>query len=527
MRSISRRRHALVVAVGLLATAGLGYSRAKIRVNGDKLLDDIRYLTSAPLGGRNSGSPGLQKAAEYIAANFASAGVKPPPGLTGFRQEFPVTVGAGLKLGSRLAVITGGASHVLDLHTDYEPFAFSSSQTVRGTVVFAGYGISACEYGYDDYASLDVRGKIVVIFRHEPQEYEASSPFEGRVYTEHSQTFRKMLTAKAHGAAAVLLVNDMATHSGPDNLEKLTALPSPGSAGLPFVGIRSGIVEEWFHKAGRDFAETQAEIDKSLEPQSFEVPGLEVEIHTEVVNEQRTVANVVGFIPGQTSEYIIIGAHYDHLGNGEQFSLASENAGAMHPGADDNASGTAAVLAIARWFGAQPPMRRGILLVTFAGEEVGLLGSTWFTQNPPLPLRDAVAMINMDMIGRIREKSLTVGGLDTGTGLRAKVEAAGKGFPFELQTGSQAVYGSSDHTSFTAHGIPALFFFTGLHADYHRPTDTADKIDRKSTPLIADLVADIATTLAEAPDRPAFRGRSGGKSCSDENNPHTRSAKLR
>jgi Zn-dependent M28 family amino/carboxypeptidase len=336
-----------------------------------------------------------------------------------------------------------------------------------------------------------------------------------------------VLTAKAHGAAAVLIVNDTATHSGPDNLEKLSALPSPGSAGLPFAGIRSGIVEEWFQLAGRDFADTQADIDRRLEPVSFDVPGVEVEIHTEVVNEQRMVSNVVGYIPGTTSEYVIVGAHYDHLGNGEQFSLSGDNAGAMHPGADDNASGTAAVMAIARWFGSQRPMRRGVLLVTFAGEEVGLLGSTWFTQSPPLPLRDAVAMINMDMIGRMREKSLIVGGVDSGTGLRPKVEAAAKGYPFELQTGSQAVYGSSDHTSFTSHGIPALFFFTGLHADYHRPGDTVDKIDRRNTPLIADLVADIAAAIADAPDRPVFRGRSDAKTCPDENNPHTRSARLR
>ncbi len=502
---------------------GLLWSRGKVRVNGEKLLEDIRYFASAPLGGRNTGSPGLQKAAEYIAASFTQSGAR-PVSRTGYFQQFPVTLAAGLGPGSRLVWKSGETEHTLGLHTEYEPFAFSASQPVRGKVVFAGYGISACEYGYDDYSGVDVRGRIVVILRHEPQEYEASSPFEGRVYTEHSQTFRKMLTAKAHGAAAVLLVNDMATHSGPDNLEKLTTLPSPGSAGIPAAGIRSAVVEEWFRLAGRDFTETQTEIDKTLKPGSFEIPGVEVELYTPVVNQQRMVSNVIGYIPGTTPEYVIVGAHYDHLGNGEQFSLAPDHGGAMHPGADDNASGAAAVLAIARWFGSQPPMRRGVVVVAFAGEEVGLLGSTWYTQYPPLPLKDAVAMLNMDMIGRMREKSLTVGGLDSGSGIRPRVEAIAKEYPFELQTGSQAVYGSSDHTTFTAHGIPALFFFTGLHADYHRPSDTADKIDRKYTPMVVDLVADITNSLAQAPDRPVFRGPVEGKGCPEQNISHTATA---
>jgi Zn-dependent M28 family amino/carboxypeptidase len=247
----------------------------------------------------------------------------------------------------------------------------------------------------------------------------------------------------------------------------------------------------------------------------------------DVVSDQRKIANVVGYVRGTTSEYVIVGAHYDHLGYGEQFSLAPDHNGALHPGADDNASGTAAVLALSRWFGSQPPMRRGVVFVTFAGEEVGLLGSTWFTHAPPLPLSDAVAMLNMDMIGRMKEKSLTIGGLDTAAGLRARVEALARGYPFDLQTGTQAVYGSSDHTAFLARSIPSLFFFTGLHADYHRPGDTADKIDKRNTPLIADFVAEITTALADATTRPVFRRQSQSGTCSEQIIPHTATAMRR
>jgi len=516
-----------MAALAVLLSVGLLSGRAKIRVDGGKLLDDIRYLTSAPLGGRNSGSAGLQKAADYVASVFAQAGVKPVPGKT-YYQQFPVTVGALIGPGTHMSWAGSAGTKALDLHNDYEPYAFSAANLVRAGVVFVGYGITACEYGYDDYAGLDVRGKAVIMLRHEPQEYEVSSVFEGRVYTEHSQLLRKMLTAKTHGAAAVLLVNDTATHSGPDNLEKLSFLPSPGAAGIPFAGIRSGIVETWIASAGHDFAAIQSDIDKNLQPISFEIPGIAIELRTNVVSEQRNVANVVGYVPGTTSEYLVVGAHYDHLGNGEQFSLSADHNGAMHPGADDNASGTAAVLAIARWFGAQPPMRRGVVLVAFAGEEVGLLGSTWFTHSPPLPLGSATAMLNMDMIGRMREKSLTVGGVESGSGLRSVVESVAKAYPFELQTGSQAVYGSSDHTAFLAHGIPSLFFFTGLHADYHRPSDTADKIEKRNTALIADMVAEITASLAEAPTRPVFRRQSSGAGvCPEQIIPHTATALRR
>lgn len=509
-------------ALSLLISLSLVSGRDRSRVSAEKLLDDIRRLSSTAFGGRATGSPGLSKAADYIASRFSQASIRSLND-SGYLQPFPVTTGAKAGPNNSLRWLQAGKTSELQMGKDFEPFAFSANGYVGGQLAFAGYGITACEYGYDDYASIDVKGKVVVMLRHEPQEYEASSSFEGRVYTEHSQLFRKLLNARAHGAAAVLFVNDTANHSGPDNLEKMSSLPSPGGASIPFTGIRSGVVEQWFREAaGRSFEDAQKEIDRKLEPQSFAFAGdLSVELRTDVDAETRIASNVIAWLPGYTSEYVIVGAHYDHLGLGEQYSLAANTTGVIHPGADDNASGTSGVLAVARLLAEQPKARRGVLFVTFAGEEIGLLGSTWLTSHPVLPLRDAIAMLNMDMIGRLRDNTLTVGGTQSGEGLRATVEAAAKRFPLVLQMDGQALYGSSDHTAFTSHGVPALFFFTGLHADYHRPADTVEKVDARNTALVTDLVAAVTAFLTASPERPKFRYTAAGSNCFPEKIAHT------
>jgi Zn-dependent M28 family amino/carboxypeptidase len=233
-------------------------------------------------------------------------------------------------------------------------------------------------------------------------------------------------------------------------------------------------------------------------------PDIRLRLRTAVTNTQLPVFNVAGYLPGTTDEYVVIGAHYDHLGLGEQYSLAQEKTGTVHPGADDNASGTAGMLAIARWLAAQPTMRRGVLFLAFSGEEIGLLGSTHYTAHPLLPIERAVAMLNMDMIGRMRDRKLTVGGASSGAGLRVMLEHLGERFSLDLQMGEDAVYGSSDHTAFKARSIPVLFFFTGLHGDYHRPTDTADKVDVKAAARVAEFAGAVALNLAQRSERLAF-----------------------
>src|SRR5205823_14925453 len=217
----------------------------------------------------------------------------------------------------------------------------------------------------------------------------------------------------------------------------------------------------------------------------------EVRENVDVERAVKTVHNVAGYLPGMTDEYLILGAHYDHLGLGEQFSLAPSLAGTVHPGADDNASGTAGVIELARHFSALPKPKRGIVFMTFAGEELGLLGSGYYANHPELPLNKAVAMINMDMIGRVRDGKLFVGGAGTGTTLRKELDSITTHSPLHVDYSDTSGYGSSDHTSFTAKQVPVLFFFSGLHGDYHKPSDTWDKIN-------ADQAAALLATWARS-----------------------------
>lgn len=473
------------------------------RVDPSLLAEDIRYLSSPELGGRGSGTPALDRAAAYIARRFAQAGVKPLPGHS-YLHPFTITTGAVLENGTSAAYTLGGTEHSIPASA-FLPFSFSGLGRVSGQLVFAGYGISAPECGYDDYLGIDVKGKIVVLLKHEPQEFDGDSPFEGRVYSEHSQYLSKALNARAHGASAVLLVNDTANHPAADTFEPFLSLPAPGDAGIPYVQIQAGIVEAWFRAAGRDFTGLQREIDRTLAPASFAFPDdLTVSLSVAINRRSVTVHNVAGYIPGLSREYVIVGAHYDHLGTGEQYSLEPGKAGTVHPGADDNASGAAGVLALARVLARRPTLPRGVLLVAFAGEELGLLGSVHYVNHPPLPLGNAVAMINMDMIGRMRDRVVTVGGAASGEGFQPLLVRAGQILGLRLDTSDRAIYGSSDHTSFRARGIPILFFFTGLHADYHRPTDTPDKIEMRSTSDLVSLIALVTEELCRLPERPRF-----------------------
>jgi Zn-dependent M28 family amino/carboxypeptidase len=231
---------------------------------------------------------------------------------------------------------------------------------------------------------------------------------------------------------------------------------------------------------------------------------LYVDMDVDIRRDTKTVHNVAAYLPGSTAEYVLIGAHYDHLGLGDEHSLAPAQIGTIHPGADDNASGTAGVIELARFFAKQPKQKRGILFLTFAGEELGLLGSEWYVNHPVLPLDKAVAMINMDMIGRIREGKIFVSGTGTGSTFPKLLEDVTPPAPIVADITEKTGYGESDHTSFTTKGVPVLFFFSGLHADYHKPSDTADKIDAPDAAKLLDYVADLVTRLAGDQDRPQF-----------------------
>lgn len=466
---------------------------------------NVRYLSSQELRGRGTGSPEMEKAARFLADQFQKAGLRPVPGASGYFQRFAVTTNAELGRRNALAATTPKGVSRLKAGVDFQPFNFSGTGRVRGEVVFAGYGITAPEYDYDDYAGLDVTGKIVLVVRHEPQEFDERSVFAGKSYTRHAQLDNKAINAKMHGAAAVLFVNDVPNHTDPDTIDRFSRRAGPAHTSIPFVQVTAAVADSWLGLAGASLKDWIGTVDRDLKPRSMPLPGLSVDLYADVRRQTRQVPNVVGWLPGETEEYLIIGAHYDHLGMGEQGSLAPNEAGkAVHPGADDNASGAAGLIELAHYFKSLPQRKRGVLFIAFTAEEIGLLGSAHYANDPLLPLEKAVAMINMDMIGRMKDDRIFVGGTGTGSTLQDLVDAAKTAHSITVDLTDQGGYGSSDHMSFYIKRVPVLFFFSGIHNDYHRPSDTWDKIDHEGAARVLSLIGDIGGRLLAASERPEY-----------------------
>jgi len=493
-----------LLAAVLIAAAGLSSLSAK-RVElamPQRYLDDVKYLASPELQGRGAGTKGLETAGEYIAAAFRKAGLKPAGEDGSFWQSFKVTTNAKPGKDNQLA----GPGGALTINTDYMPMSFSSNGQAAGGLVFVGYGITAPELHYDDYAGVDVKDKIVVMLRYEPPQFHAKSGGNGRenAYTHHAHLVSKAINARDHGAKALILVNGFPGTKNEDKLIRFGTVSGPENAGILMLQATNNVVNGWLKPAGKSLADIQSNINSKREPASFALPSQEeVRVRVDIERDHATVRNVVGYRPGSTDEYIIIGAHYDHLGLGNESSLAPSKIGQVHPGADDNASGTAGVLELARMFSGQEKQKRGILFIAFSGEEIGLLGSSEWANHPTVPLKSAVAMLNMDMIGRVKGSKLYIGGTGTGSTFEPMLKKITGNYDFKLDY-SQDGFSASDHTSFAAKSIPVLFFFSGLHADYHKPSDTWDKIDSKDAAEVVDLVYDIAMQLANDTSRPQF-----------------------
>jgi len=496
---IGRRVTAWATVVLSLASTALGWEQA----NAKRYVEDVKALTAPAMEGRGAGTKGLRRAAKYIESEFKRAGLE-PAGMNGsYRQAFTVTTGAKLRGKNHLVIQENGKARSLQLEQEYIPLSFSSVGRVSGPLVFAGYGASAEEFDYDDYMHFDARDKIVVVLRYEPALFEEKGGRQGR--THHSHLITKAINAKMHGAKAVLLVNGKLEPTEEDLLVRFGSLAGPEDAGIPIVQVKNAAADEWFRAAGKSLAEVQAAIDKQGHPESFAFPeSVRATLAVDIERTHATVNNILGYLPGKTDEYVILGAHYDHLGYGNASSLAPSQIGKMHPGADDNASGTAGVLELARLLApGKGKLERGVMFQAYAGEEIGLLGSADWVKEPTRPLDKAVAMINMDMIGRPKNGKIYVGGIGTGSTFRPLVEKAAKdqGLTAVLSKGG---YAASDHTSFLPKSIPVLFVFSGLHSDYHKPSDTWEKIDGETAAKVVDMVEEIATGLDQAAERPMF-----------------------
>jgi len=465
------------------------------------------FLASDSLQGRSSPSPGLEVAAGYISGVFQSNGFQPVQG--SYFNRVPLNI---VSLGEKnsLSIKKDGTERSYEIKSEFTPFDMTANRTASGNVVFAGYGITAPEFSYDDYSGIDVKGKIVFVLRHEPGEEDTASVFEGSKATKYSNVADKAQIAREHGAAALMVATDPLNHTSltprgfpwPSLSKFLPKDALPITLGtdeekkIPVVHVGEEVISQLFGSV-ESLKGLQREIDSAVKPKSFEIPGTTAAVQTSTSVKDMSAQNVVGFLEGSDpklkKEIVVIGAHYDHVGV-QRAGQPGEDL--IFNGADDNASGTTALLAVAAAFGHSPVKpRRSVLLMAFAAEERGLLGSRAYVENPLLPLENTVAMVNLDMVGRNSFDSLSVigGGKSPDLARIAQEENAKVGFNLVIENLSS---GGSDHMSFQRKNVPFLFFFSGFHTDYHKVTDHADLLNIPKIARVATLTFRTAWRVA-------------------------------
>lgn len=510
LRSVVSKAAFIVVVAGLLLAPVDGarqlsvHSRSdkgeRLLLSGERIRSHVAFLASDKLQGRRAGSPGAEAAARYIAAEFRRYGLEPVTS-AGFMQPFSFVAEAKLGPRNLLAVKTESGSKTLKVGSDFMPLAFSSPEPVTGPILFAGYGISAPDLQYDNYASADVTNKIVVLLPGSPDGENPHGRFADSVPLGREVEV-KALKAREKKARGVLFIAEEEEFAK-DRFSRLRHNVNFLEAGIPTAVISREVAREMLG-AGPSLAELEKRFRETPTPIERSTT---VRMKTDVVHVKKTTANVIGLLRGNdgrlSSEYIVVGAHYDHLGLGGPESLAQTPEGQIHHGADDNASGTSALLELARVLaGGRERLSRSVVLCAFSGEELGLLGSGAYTKNPAVPLDATVAMLNMDMIGRLRDNTLVVGGAGTSPAWKPLLEKLnGGGLVLRLQDDG---FGPSDHQSFYVRDIPVLFFFTGSHDDYHKPSDTADRVNVEGIGRVSTLVREVVLSLAAEGERIAF-----------------------
>ena len=535
------KRFTPFVILLLTALVAVG-QQAELEPSAGKLQQHVSYLASDALDGRRTGTAGANDAARYIAGEFSRLGLQAGNWsgnarrrrelMAQYLQKFPYV--AGLELGTGNSFVVGNER--LQPSIDWSPLGFSANAKAEGGLVFVGYGITAAELNYNDYAGLNTTGKIAIALQGTP---DGDNP--------HGQFFKfegvrwKTIAAQTAGAKALVVIarnEDLKT----DRLSKLVYDNTSGIATIPVVVISRQGADKLFALSNTSVSQLEQAITARTPGANRLLTG-EVSLTTDVTRKEVPAYNVVGVLEGSDpvlkNEYIVIGAHYDHLGRGGEGSGSlAPHSGEIHHGADDNASGTAGMIELARIFSAQKPqLKRSLIFIGFGGEEEGLLGSNYYVNHPLVPLANTVAMINMDMIGRMRDRKLSIGGVGTATEWRELIRHANtaqsmtvaansgspqpKGVPIVVSANGRPImtvdpngtfelslnedgYGPSDHSSFYTKQIPVLFFFTGTHNDYHKPSDTFDKINYNDEARILSLVARIVRDVDGSSKRLSF-----------------------
>jgi Zn-dependent M28 family amino/carboxypeptidase len=494
----------------LLLAAVSGFSRTPAAQQAP-LRQHVETLAAEKLDGRLAGSPGERLAADYIVSQLQRIGAKTAPGLSDYRVPFEFTSGSR-DGGSSISFKSdkGSAADAPRNTPSVRALSFSDNGETQAPVVFAGYGIVVPEsqdFGYDSYATLDVKDKIVLVLRYFPE--DADQKTKG-ILARYSDLRYKAMAARQHGARAILVVTGPRSPNAGE-LAPMTFDTAIAGSGIVAATITGELAQRMFAAATDKTLES---VQQSLDTGNphvagFPLTGLTASVHTVVVREKQEGHNVVACLPatdaaGVSKPWIVLGAHYDHLGhgNGGNSLAGKDEAGRVHLGADDNASGTSAVLAVAEMLSRQP-RRRNILLGFWSGEELGLLGSTAFATHPQVPLDQISGYLNFDMVGRMKDNKLAVQAVGTSAAWSRMLEQANVRAGFDLQLQADP-YLPTDVASFNQAGVPALNFFTGSHADYHRPTDSADKIDYEDLERVVGFAADIVRRLDALAEPPAF-----------------------
>ncbi len=484
-----------------------GFNSNKYKLSKDEIMTDIKFLSSDKNEGRFPGTEADKNVEKYITDKFIKFGLK-PAGENGYTQNFEITTGMKMGENNKFKTHISRQDNIYTSGKDFVPIAFSGKGVAAGSFAFVGYGISAPEANYDDYKDengnlLDLKGKILIMLRGTPP---TKDPHDSK-FSKYDRLRFKTLYARESGAAGIMYINGM-DGMPDDKLVKLSFDNALQDAGIPIISCKREIAENILGVNGRDIKAEEEKIGTSEKQNSFVLEQCTGEFSTEVFQEKAKTSNILGKIEGTDpilkNEVVVIGAHRDHLGYGTYGSLYEGDVKLIHHGADDNASGTAGVLALANELtssGYKP--KRTIVFMLFGAEEAGLLGSSYFTKSALFSKMNVVSMINMDMIGRLADNKLVIYGTGTAPEFIPILDENNKKYAFNT-TYSADGYGPSDHSSFYSKDLPVLAFFTGLHSDYHKPSDTWDKINYEGELKILEMVEDVAKDVIDMPVKPTF-----------------------
>lgn len=472
-------------------------------ITANEIKEHISYLASDELEGRMTGTEALYKAAEYLKSEFEQYGLKPLFGNSYF-QEFPFIQKLELGTNNSFEVFYDNGNYIesyeMILNGDYIPLSFSDNLSLEGQLIFAGYGISAAELNYDDYANLNVKDKIVIVFRNHPDVKSPHSKFE-----QYASLRYKATNARDKGAKGIIFINT--SDKKDDELMSLKYDNAGKVKDIAAIQIKRNMIDAILKFYNKNLNTLQSVIDSTKAPNSFLLTNHQSKLSTEIIEVKGTSVNVGAYIEPENikykDDYLVIGAHFDHLGWGEQNSLYVGEP-MIHNGADDNASGTTGLLELAEKFSSiKNQINRKVVFIAFSGEELGLLGSSYVVNNFPLPIENANAMINMDMIGRLNDKKdLIVYGTGTSSNWKSILDDKNE-YDFNLTFNDEG-FGPSDHSSFYGKKVPVLFFFTGTHSDYHKPSDDVDKINADGQEKVLKYIYDVALSIINSEKKPDY-----------------------